>query len=39
VQAHGIARFLVQDHGEEVEGHHLLEPWGQVMEQRAQTAV
>ena len=39
MQAHGVARCLVQDQGEAIELHHLMEPAGQLMEQRGQIAV
>ena len=39
VQAHGVARRLVQDQGEAIELHHLMEPAGQFVEQRGQIAV
>ena len=39
VQAHGVARCLVQDQGEAIELHHLMEPAGQLGEQRGQIAV
>ncbi len=39
VQAHGVARCLVQDQGEAIELHHLMEPAGQLVEQRGQIAV
>ena len=39
MQAHGVARRLVQDQGEAIELHHLMEPAGQLVEQRGQIAV
>ena len=39
VQAHGVGRRLVQDQGEVIEAHHLMEPAGQLVEQRGQIAV
>ena len=39
MQAHGVARRLVQDQGQAIELHHLMKPAGQVMEQRGQIAV
>ena len=39
MQAHGVGRCLVQDQGEGIELHHLMEPAGQLMEQRGQIAV
>jgi hypothetical protein len=39
VQVHGVCRCLVQDQGEGIESHHLLEPAGQLVEQRGQVAV
>ena len=39
MQAHGVGRCLVQDQGEAIELHHLMEPAGQLVEQRGQIAV
>ena len=39
VLAHGVARRLVQEQDEVVEAHHLVEPAGQLVEQRGQVAV
>jgi hypothetical protein len=39
VQPHGIARILVQYQGEEIEVRDLMQPVGQIMEQRRQIAV
>ena len=39
MQAHGVGRCLVQDQGEVIEAHHLMEPAGQLVEQRGQIAV
>ena len=39
VQAHGVGRCLVQDQGEVIEAHHVMEPAGQLVEQRGQVAV
>jgi hypothetical protein len=39
VQAHGVGRRLVQDQGEVIEAHHVMEPAGQLVEQRGQVAV
>ena len=39
MQAHDVVRRLVQDQGEPIELHHLMESAGQVMEQRGQIAV
>ena len=39
MQAHGVGRRLVQDQGEGIESHHLMEPAGQLVEQRGQIAV
>ena len=39
VQAHGVGHCLVQDQGEGIESHHVMEPAGQLMEQRGQIAV
>jgi hypothetical protein len=34
MQAHRVARHVVQDAGEVIEGQHQMEPAGQVMEER-----
>ena len=39
MQAHGIVCWLVQDEGDEIEAHYLLEPAGQFVEKRPQIAV
>ena len=39
MQAHDIARCIVQDQGEAVERHDLMEPAVQLVEQRGQIAV
>jgi hypothetical protein len=39
VDAHGVAGCFVQVQGEIIEAHHLMEPAGQLMEQRGQIAV
>ena len=39
MQAHGVARCLVQDQGEAIELHDLMKPAGQLLEQRGQIAV
>ena len=39
VQSHGVARRLVQDQGEAIELHHLMEPAGQLVEQHGQIVV
>ena len=39
MQAHGVARRVVQDADQEVEAHHLMKPVRQLMEQCAQIPV
>ena len=39
VQAHRVARRVVQDAGQVIEAHHLMEPVCQLMEQCAQVPV
>ena len=39
ISGHGVARCFVQGQAEIIEVHHLMEPAGQLMEQRGQIAV
>ena len=39
MQAHGIVCWLVQDQGDEIKAHDVLEPAGQLVEKRPQIAV